>query len=173
MGIRRALLIAFAVPALLLGLLGMHVLSGAGHDGGHGLPVIASAEGHGVAMVHGVSVAHGAGAHAAQAAHAAHAAQAAPVAPFASSERGEFVEPGAAGAQRAEFVHGAEAFGAVELGAAALACVLALLASLLLVAAEPLRFAAHRAVAGRRPRFVPSAYSPRALSLVELSISRT
>lgn len=140
MGIRRALLIALAVPALLLGLLGMHVLSGAGHGVGHGAPVGASVGDHSTA--HDVGVAAGQD-------HA-----------------------GAPGAEASAF--GALGDGDAAGAAAALACVLALLATLLLAAAtDPVRLPKIRAVARRGPRIAPMAPRELAPSLVELSISRT
>jgi hypothetical protein len=143
MGIRRVLLALLAVPAILLGLLAMHALGGAGgHEGGHAMPV-----------------AHAAG----EAAAPAHAALGEASAPAAF---GEASAPAAFGADAA-------ATGPGDGGIAALICILALLAVLLLgAAAAPLRLpGAMRLVAVAR-RLASDGRRP-APSLLQLSISRT
>ncbi|MGX5695641.1 hypothetical protein ACWKWP_05530 [Agromyces soli] len=169
MGIRRALLIVLAVPALVAGLLAMHTLGGSGHGGGHGLPV--AAVGH---RTDAAGPAHRAGAEAAEASgHLTHAASTARLVPFAAEASGHPIVGSGAPAAAPAAVPAAVPMGGHG-AAAALACVLALLATLLLVAAaDPLRTLAPRAVAVLRTVPMPSARRPRVLSLAELSISRT
>lgn len=142
MGIRRALLALLTVPAILLGLLAMHALGGAGgHEAGHAMPVAHAAEGSGAAA--GQLTSDEASAHAAASAGAA------------SGDRADVTaEPG-------------------DGGIAALICILALLAVLLLgAAAAPLRLpGAMRLVAVAR-RLASEGRRP-APSLLQLSISRT
>lgn len=152
MGIRRALLALLAVPAILLGLLAMHALGGAGgHEAGHAMPVAHAAEGSGAAA--GQLTSDEASAHAAASGGAVsghHAGVAAE-----SGDRADVTaEPG-------------------DGGIAALICILALLAVLLLgAAAAPLRLpGAMRLVAVAR-RLASEGRRP-APSLLQLSISRT
>lgn len=150
MGIRRALLALLAVPAILLGLLAMHALGGAGgHEAGHALPVAHAAEGSGAAA--GQLASDEASAHAATSGGAAsghHAGVAAGDRAAATADPGDG-------------------------GIAALICILALLAVLLLgAAAAPLRLpGAMRLVAVAR-RLASEGRRP-APSLLQLSISRT
>jgi hypothetical protein len=150
MGIRRALLIALAVPALLVGLLGMHTLGGGGHAAHASGPAMQLA----AAQHDPVGAGGSADVHAAMVTHAVH-----------------LERQGDAGGVRAE---ASGAHSDLEATVAALACVLALLATLLLAAAsDPARTIAARLPVAARGIAPPRRRRPPALSLAELSISRT
>lgn len=151
MGIRRALLIALAVPALLVGLLGMHTLGGGGGHAGHASePAMQLAAARHDPVADGGS-AHGRGGAAAHAAHLERQGEAGAVGAEASDRDGDLVA-----------------------AVAALSCVLALLATLLLAAAsDPARTVVEPRSAAARGILAPVRRRPPALSLAELSISRT
>lgn len=150
MGIWRALLIALAVPALLVGLLGMHTLSGGGHAGHASEPAVQISAAQHDPVADGGSV-HGRGGAAAHAAHLELQGEAGVIRAGASDRDGDLAA-----------------------AVAALPCVLALLATLLLAAAsDPARTVVEPLPAAARGILAPVRRRPPARSLAELSISRT